>query len=292
MPNARIAEDPRIDPRIKAVMGAIDFGGAVADAESREQLLAEANAEDAVAIRDLVTAFLGMCDTEEIAPSKGLAITEHTVVSEPDGNTVNVRFIRPEGDEMLPCVYYIHGGGMQSMSCYDGNYRAWGRIIAAQGVAVAMVDFRNALVPSSADEVAPFPAGLNDCVSGVKWVAAHHAELGHRPRSNRRRRGERRGQPHPRDRATPQARRRPRPDQGSLRDVPLHRRDLAVAREPVVDREQRHPPRPAQQPRRHGLRDRGSRATEPTRLARLRDRGRRARPRAGDDQRQRVRPAP
>jgi acetyl esterase/lipase len=41
-----------------------------------------------------------------------------------------------------------------------------------------MVDFRNALVPSSADEVAPFPAGLNDCVSGVKWVAANHAELG------------------------------------------------------------------------------------------------------------------
>jgi acetyl esterase/lipase len=40
-----------------------------------------------------------------------------------------------------------------------------------------MIDFRNALVPSSVQEVAPFPAGLNDCVSGVKWVAAHHAEL-------------------------------------------------------------------------------------------------------------------
>ena len=67
---------------------------------------------------------------------------------------------------------------MATMSCYDGNYRAWGRIIAAQGVAVAMVDFRNALLPSSAPEVAPFPAGLNDCVSGVKWVAAHHEMLG------------------------------------------------------------------------------------------------------------------
>jgi acetyl esterase/lipase len=41
-----------------------------------------------------------------------------------------------------------------------------------------MVDFRNALTPSSVEEVAPFPAGLNDCVSGLKWVAAHHAELG------------------------------------------------------------------------------------------------------------------
>ena len=32
---------------------------------------------------------------------------------------------------------------MASMSCFDGMYRAWGRIIANQGVAVAMVDFRN-----------------------------------------------------------------------------------------------------------------------------------------------------
>jgi len=177
MGESRISTDPRIDPRIKAVMGAVSFGGASGDAESREQLLEEANTAEAIAVSELVTAFLNMSNTEEIAPSKGLAITEHTLVSDPDGNTVNVRFIRPEGDEVLPCVYYIHGGGMQMMSCYDGNYQAWGRIIAAQGVAVAMVDFRNALVPSSAEEVAPFPAGLNDCVSGVKWVAAHAARL-------------------------------------------------------------------------------------------------------------------
>jgi acetyl esterase len=178
MGNTRIAEDPRIDPRIKAVFGPLDFGGPLGDAESREQLLEEANTEEAIAVRSMVTDFLGMCDTEDVAPSKGLSVTEHTVVSSPDNNNINIRFVRPDGHEVLPCVYYIHGGGMASMSCYDGNYRAWGRILAAQGVAVAMVDFRNALVPSSAEEVAPFPAGLNDCVSGVKWVAAHHAELG------------------------------------------------------------------------------------------------------------------
>jgi acetyl esterase/lipase len=103
--------------------------------------------------------------------------TEHRVVSSPDGNAINIRFIRPEGSETLPCVYYIHGGGMQTLSCYDGNYRAWGRIIAANGVAVAMVDFRNAARASSVPEVAPFPAGLNDCVSGLKWVHARAADL-------------------------------------------------------------------------------------------------------------------
>jgi acetyl esterase len=66
---------------------------------------------------------------------------------------------------------------MQTMSCFNGMYQAWGRIIAAQGVAVVMVDFRNALRPSSAPEVAPFPAGLNDCVSGLKWVVANAGAL-------------------------------------------------------------------------------------------------------------------
>jgi acetyl esterase/lipase len=67
---------------------------------------------------------------------------------------------------------------MMTMSCFDGNYRAWGKIIAAQGVNVAMVDFRNSIRPSSAPEVAPYPAGLNDCVSGLEWVHAHAEELG------------------------------------------------------------------------------------------------------------------
>jgi acetyl esterase/lipase len=175
---ADIASDPRIDPRIKAVMGGFPSGGTTVDATSREQLLAQASTEEAIAQRAMITQLLGAADNEEVAPSKGLSITEHTVRSEPDGNTINVRVIRPDGGKDAPGVYYIHGGGMQSMSCYDGNYRAWGRIIAAQGVAVAMVDFRNALTPSSVEEVAPFPAGLNDCVSGLKWFISEASTFG------------------------------------------------------------------------------------------------------------------
>ena len=173
-----VSHDPRIDPRIKAVLSGLGTPGGGGDVENREQLLAEASTEAAIAQREMITALLGAADNEDIAPSKGLNITEHSVVSQPDGNTINVRLIRPDGKGSLPAVYYIHGGGMQSMSCYDGNYRAWGRIIAAQGVAVAMVDFRNALTPSSVEEVAPFPAGLNDCVSGLHWLIANASELG------------------------------------------------------------------------------------------------------------------
>lgn len=172
-----IADDPRIDPRIKAIFSAIPMGAAQENAPDRETLLAIANSEQAAQAREGTKAFLEMCDTEEVAPSAGLKITEHQITSAPDNNVINLRFIRPDNNEILPCVYYIHGGGMQSMSCYDGNYRAFGKILAAKNVAVAMIDFRNALTPSSVDELVPFPGGLNDCVSGVKWLSKNAKEL-------------------------------------------------------------------------------------------------------------------
>ena len=174
---SKILDDPRIDPRIKALLGNFDLP-AQGNAASREQILAEANSEAAKAATAAMLSMFEALDNEQVAPSKGLKIHSEKVVSQPDGNTINVQFIRPEGDAALPCVYYIHGGGMASLSCYFGNYRAWGKIIAAQGVAVAMVDFRNSVTPSSVPEVAPFPAGLNDCVSGVKWLAQNAARLG------------------------------------------------------------------------------------------------------------------
>ena len=174
---SKLAEDPRIDPRIKAMFGAFP-SGSQGDAESREQMLAEANSPAALAASEGMKAMLEAADTEEIAPSKGLTIRTERFTSSPDGNTINIQFIRPDNNDVLPCVYYIHGGGMASMSCYYGNYRAWGKIIAANNVAVAMVDFRNCMTASSAPEVLPFPAGLNDCVSGLKWVHANAAKLG------------------------------------------------------------------------------------------------------------------
>ncbi len=174
----KLAEDPRIDPRLKDLFGALPPPAAPGNVDSREALLEAAQSAEALAVREAVAGFMKMCDTEAVAPTTGLDVTDHEFVSHPDGNTARVQFIRPEGGDLLPCVYYIHGGGMQALSCYDGNYRAWGRLIAARGVAVAMVDFRNALVPSSVPEVAPFPAGLNDCASGVSWLHANAADLG------------------------------------------------------------------------------------------------------------------
>lgn len=172
-----IADDLRIDPRIRAMLGAWD-SPPMPNVESREALLEAERTQAGVAAAQDMKAFVDSLDDTELAPLAGLDIETKSVRSAPDGNTINVKLIRPRGQGPWPCVYYIHGGGMQFGSCYDGNYSAWGRLIADQGVAVAMVDFRNAVRPSSAEGVAPFPAGLNDCVSGLRWLSANAAALG------------------------------------------------------------------------------------------------------------------
>lgn len=172
-----IANDPRLDPRLKAVLTMLPQPDE-SNVTSREAQLEQANSPEAQAASKQVEMMLELADNEIVAPSAGLAISEHEYTSQPDGNTIKIRYVRPEGDEKVPCIYYIHGGGMMVFSCYYGNYRAWSKIIAANGVAVAMVDFRNCLTPSSTPEVAPFPAGLNDCVSGVRWLADNADALG------------------------------------------------------------------------------------------------------------------
>ncbi len=103
---------------------------------------------------------------------------ERREISAPGGHYLNLAIFRPDTSEALPCVYFIHGGAMAALSCFYANYRAWGKIVAAKGVVVVMVDFRNAVVPSSVPDVAPFPAGLDDCLTGLTWVHEHANELG------------------------------------------------------------------------------------------------------------------
>lgn len=172
-----LADDPRIDPRLKAVFGG---AGSVAlpDVADRAEMLAEVVSEAGIAAGDAIMAFFASVGSEAVAPSRGLIVRTEPFRSTPDNNLVNILLIRPEGSDVLPCIYYIHGGGMQALSAYDANYQVWGRMIAAQGVAVAMIDFRNALRPSSAPEIAPYPAGLNDCAAGLDWVLANGVTLG------------------------------------------------------------------------------------------------------------------
>jgi len=164
-----LATDKRIDHRIRSLFADIPIGPRP-NVSSRDEILEAEKSELGLAIAAMQFQWADKLDNEIIAPSAGLRITTESFVSSPDRNDIKVSYVRPDTNERLPCVYYIHGGGMEMMSCFNGMYRAWAKILAARGVAVAMIDFRNCVRPSSTAEVAPFPAGLNDCVSGVRWL--------------------------------------------------------------------------------------------------------------------------
>ena len=173
----KISKDPRIDKRIKDVFGLIEIDSVLTEHTTREEMMAFEETEEAQAGKEIMHVINNAPHYKEVVPSDGLSTTKKEFISDPDGNTINIQYIRPDTEETLPCVYYIHGGGMEISSCFDELYQAWGRCIARQNVAVAMVDFRNARWPSSAEEIAPYPAGLNDCVSGLKWVHGNTSEL-------------------------------------------------------------------------------------------------------------------
>lgn len=166
-----------MDARVAAYVAALPPPMATGDVASREELLAEAASEVGRAALAVEAAFMNTGDDETVAPSAGLRFADYSVPQH-DGHSIRLYLTRPEGEQVLPCVYYVHGGAMAYLSCTYGNYRAWARLIASRGAAVVMVDFRNCVAPSSLPEVAPYPAGLDDCVAGFKWVTAHARELG------------------------------------------------------------------------------------------------------------------
>ncbi|MEO1079100.1 MAG: alpha/beta hydrolase fold domain-containing protein [Pseudomonadota bacterium] len=173
-------QDSRLDLRNRAMMAALEqpLLYQPEDVTSREEAIAQATTPEALALEEAIAGLLETMDNEAITPSDGLRIYSESFESQPDGNTIQCQIIRPDNDDVLPCVYYIHGGAMMILSAFAGNYRAWGKTIARQNLCVVMVDFRNSLRPSSAEEIAPFPAGLNDCVSGFHWVAQSSQTLG------------------------------------------------------------------------------------------------------------------
>ena len=114
-------------------------------------------------------------ETEQLSgPGEPVAEVRDLEIESPSGG-IPARLYRPEGEGPLPLVVYLHGGGWMvgSIESFDTVVRA---LANASGAIVVSVDYR--LAPE-----APFPAGLEDCLCAVRWVAANAAELGARPRA-------------------------------------------------------------------------------------------------------------
>jgi acetyl esterase len=92
-----------------------------------------------------------------------------------DGQDLTLYVSRPATGVALPCVVHLHGGAMGFLSAADGVYLRERECLAATGLVVVGVEFRNS---GGKLGVHPYPAGLNDCAAAVRWVFANRERLG------------------------------------------------------------------------------------------------------------------
>ena len=119
----KITEDPRIDPRIKQQFKDIDFPE-LASSPSREEMLAKVDTEEGKIELMIYEAIFNDPALDEAISFEGLKNETIEIESQPDGNTIKLLNIRPDNEDELPCVYYIHGGGMEIGSCFYKLYQA------------------------------------------------------------------------------------------------------------------------------------------------------------------------
>jgi acetyl esterase/lipase len=169
--------DRRLDPRISRMLAKFPAmeGRDFAD---RETLLEVANSDKALEMSRHMAELERSMITPILPPLDGLREWREDDVEVPSGQRLNFAVTRPDTTEVVPLVYYIHGGGMATLSTFGAQYAYLAREVARHGVAVVRVDFRNCVSSSSVAEVAPYPAGLQDCVNGLDWALANADRLG------------------------------------------------------------------------------------------------------------------
>lgn len=174
-PDMTLGGDPRIDPRLAAAVASLGLDGHTPEvpltrATPLDQLLA-ALAEMEKNFEQVFTGVL-----EGVAPISGVSI-ETVSITGVDGNEIALYVHRPTGagDGPLPAVVHLHGGGMVVLAASDPAYMHYRNALAAAGMVAIGVEFRNGAGKLG---VHPFPAGLNDCASGLLWVLDNADELG------------------------------------------------------------------------------------------------------------------
>lgn len=100
--------------------------------------------------------------------------TNHTIAdieyATVDSQRLCLDLHRPEGNGLVPCVAYFHGGGWARGSRKDGVAERLAPMVDA-GLAVASIDYR-------LTGVATHPAQLEDARAAIRWLRGHADELG------------------------------------------------------------------------------------------------------------------
>jgi acetyl esterase len=173
-PNETLRTDPRSDPRLVAALERIGL----ADGGFVDVLGPDAKYEDVLAYFAEMEAGAGTYFAvlfENLPPVEGVRRRTETVRGI-DGNEIRLYIHEPlSGTRPLPGVVHAHGGGMAVLSATDMVYVRWRDELAARGLVVVGVEFRNSAGKLG---VHPFPAGLDDFAAGTRWAVANRRALG------------------------------------------------------------------------------------------------------------------
>jgi acetyl esterase len=173
-PNMQMKDDPRADPRMLAALAPFHLDGpppaSGVDANSDiDALYAYCDAAEAGFEMFNNAVFSGL------EPVPGVS-SRTEIIKGVDGNDIALYIHQPDNaNGPLPCVVHTHGGGMVFLKGSMPGYIRWRDELAATGMVVVGVEFRNG---GGALGNHPFPAGLNDCASGVQWVDQNRTALG------------------------------------------------------------------------------------------------------------------
>jgi acetyl esterase len=173
-PALDLRSDPRADPRMIAALATVgmDTHGAPLPVDSSSPRAAQL--EYLLAAEEGFETALGAL-MQGLPPVDGVISTAETIAG-PDGNDITLYISRPAAASgALPCVLQIHGGGMVIISGAGPVYARLREELAATGLVVVGVEYRNG---AGVLGTHPFPAGLDDCTTALKWVHEHRAELG------------------------------------------------------------------------------------------------------------------
>ncbi len=173
-PTCTLGTDPRSDPRMVAAFAPLGLADVLPDAPLTldsplaDRLAYAAAAEEAIG---------GVFDVFALAAPAPTGVTSTTVtIPGGEGDELTLFISRPDRvGGPLPAVVHFHGGGMAIGSAADAAYRHLRESLAATGLVVVGVEFRNS---GGRLGVHPYPAGLSDCAAATRWVYANAAELG------------------------------------------------------------------------------------------------------------------
>lgn len=164
-------ENPGLDPRFAQLLKMMSAQGAQASQQPGPDLAALTYEQYQAFMPAMEGTLAQLLGSVMGAAPEGAKEPEQLEVTGADGHCVPVAIFRPSQahEGALPCVVYLHGGGMGfgSVKVYQPILQR----LAELGAVVVAPDFRSS-------PVARFPGGAGDCLAAAIWARENLSKLG------------------------------------------------------------------------------------------------------------------